>query len=202
MNSQSYLVLNAWLQKADSNYIAGRLLWNQVLVVGASNLLWLSCEQLAKIVLLQAEIAAGCADLDEIHGLVDRAGKRLGHNVDQLVVALNKLHPEVGISNYRDVLEKLYEYFFRRYPVRDGSSISLEIISRADELYFRLRSLVLPEIGVGTIDEIYIQRKHGWPHPIPAFRFAYSGNASFAPRQHKLYRITGSDGQVYEECGI
>lgn len=205
MNSKSYLVLNSWLQNADSNYIAGRLLWSHLLVVGASNLLWLSCEQLTKIVLLQDkvdEMASGCEDISKVHKSINNAAKKLGHNVGRLVSSLDELHPEIEINKYRDVLYKLHEYFFRRYPAQNGSSISLEMINRADALYFCLRSLVVPDVGVGTIDEIFIQRKHGWEHPLPAFEYAYSKNNYFGPRRHRLYRILGPDQHLYEEKGI
>ena len=48
-NSGGYLVLNSWLQTSDRNYLSGRVLWLNSLIGGASNLLWLSVEQLVKI---------------------------------------------------------------------------------------------------------------------------------------------------------
>ena len=81
MDSQSYLALNAWLQKSDENYIEGRLLWLNHLVNGASNLLWLASEQIIKILLLQKEIenySSESSDLTELHENLDKQGKKFG----------------------------------------------------------------------------------------------------------------------------
>jgi hypothetical protein len=79
MNSESYLTLNAWLQKADSNYIEGRLLWFHHFINGASNLLWLASEQIIKIVLLQKNIDAlsnASIDMEELFKKLDKEGKK------------------------------------------------------------------------------------------------------------------------------
>ena len=205
MDSKSYLTLNAWLQKSDSNYIAGRLLWLNAIIDGASNLLWLSCEQIIKIILLQKEIdsiASSCSDLNEMHVQCEKRGRKLGHSVNHLAKKIADEYPCIDLTNYKPVLEKLHEYFYRRYVVHSGSSISSEMLNSVDKFYFELRSKVEPDIGLGTIDDIYIQKKNGWGHSLPAFEFAYLQNKSFRPRKHRKINIIGPDGKTYEEEGI
>lgn len=204
MDTKSYLTLNAWLQKADVNYIEGRLLWLNWLVDGASNLLWLASEQMIKILLLQKEIdrySNQASDLDTMHQVLEEEGKDLGHNVHKLILAISRAYPDLDISRFESVLKKLQEYFYRRYVVRGGSSISLAMLQQVDEFYFLLREQVHPDVGLGTVDEVYIQRKHGWHHPLAAFEYAYLQNKSFKPRLHKEVQLRGPDGNLYRESG-
>lgn len=50
--------LKAFLDKSDDNYIAGRALWHLWSYDSAGNLLWLSIEQISKIIITQQEIIA------------------------------------------------------------------------------------------------------------------------------------------------
>ena len=204
MDSKSYLSLNSWLQKADSNYMEGRLLWLNWLVNGSSNLLWLACEQMIKILLLQKEIdtySAESADMDELHKVLDKKGKKLGHDVGKLIIKVNSEYPELDISKYKTTLEKLQEYFYRRYVINKGSSISMKMLDEVDALYFLLRSKIHSDVGLGTIDEIFIQKKHKWGHPLPAFSYAYLQNKSFKSRKHRSINQMGPDGKIYKENG-
>ena len=104
MDSQSYLALNAWLQKSDENYIEGRLLWLNHLVNGASNLLWLASEQIIKILLLQKEIenySSESSDLTELHENLDKQGKKFGHKVEKLIGAVNREY-QIGRASCRE----------------------------------------------------------------------------------------------------
>jgi hypothetical protein len=204
MDSISYLALNAWLQKADGNYIEGRFLWLNYLLNGASNLLWLASEQIIKILLLQKEIenyTKQSSDLTELYVNLDKSGKRFGHNVEELIKSINKEYPGISISKFGDTLIKLQEYFYRRYVVHSGSSISLIMLNEVDEFYFLLRSKVYSEVGLGTIDEIHIQKKHGWGHPLKAFSVAYTQNKHFRSRRHREISLLGPDGKTYKEDG-
>ena len=204
MESKSYQTLNAWLQKADWNYVSGRLLWLNALVGSASNLLWLSSEQIVKILLLQRgidSIARRCADLDEMHTQCEAMGRSYGHDIGKLTSRLAEQYPSIQIDKYTSTLKKLHEHFFRRYVVRGSSSISMKLIKDVDAFYFELRDHIHPDVGVSTIDEIFIQRKHQWGHPLPAFGYAYFQNPSFRPRKHRSIRLLGPDGLIYEEDG-
>lgn len=205
MDSKSYLTLNSWLQVADGNYISGRLLWYNFLFTGASNLLWLSCEQIIKIILLQKKIdniSSNCANLDEMYSECDKRGKKYGHSVDELCNRILNEYSCINLTRYKPVLEKLNEYFYRRYVVHTGSSISLNMLNLVDEFYFELRGNVESDVGLGTIDEIHIQKKHGWGHPLPAFEYAYIKNNSFRTRKHRKIKYSRPDGKIYEEEGI
>ncbi|MFN1584640.1 hypothetical protein [Vibrio rotiferianus] len=204
MDSQAYLALNAWLQKADSNYIEGRVLWLQHLVNGACNLLWLSSEQLIKVLLLQNEIediSAKSENLTELHTRLEKRGRKLGHSADKLTTALCKAYPAIDIERFLATLHKLQSYFYRRYAVHSASSISLSMLTEVDEMYFLLRSQVLPEVGLGVIDEIHIQRKHQLGHPLHAFSYVYLNNDFFKPRKHRSINIEGLNGAIHKECG-
>lgn len=76
------------------------------------------------------------------------------------------------------------------------------MLNEVDEFYFLMRSKVYPEIGLGTIDEIHIQKKHGWKHPLKAFSVAYAQNGYFKPRKHREINIIGPDGKEYKESGL
>jgi len=204
MDSRSYLALNAWLQKADNNYLEGRLLWFKMCINGASNLLWLSCEQIIKILLLQKQVdvlSASTNTLEELHQKLESEGKKISHNVEKLIKELENKYAGLQIDKFRPVLEKLQEYFYRRYVVNKGSSIPLAMINEVDEFYFLLRKQIDADIGLGTIDEIVIQRKHNWSHPVEAFKYAYFKNSFFGPRKHKRINIQGPDGKIYKEEG-
>lgn len=204
MDSESYLTLNAWLQKSDGNYIAGRILWKSLLVEQAGNLLWLASEQMMKILLLQKNVgaySAAATSLADLHTRLDTEAKRLGHNTGSLFSSLGSEYTSLSIFHFQAVLDKMNDLFYRRYVVHSGNSISFNALDQIDEFYFLLRNEVLPDVGVGTIDEIHIQRKHGWPHPLASFKFAYLDNTHFKPRTHLEYNIAGPDGILHKEVG-
>lgn len=206
MGSQPYLylALNAWLQKSDDNYIGGRLLWLNHFLNGASNLLWLSSEQIIKILLLQKETWGSSErsyDLEELHIELENKGKSLGHDVKKLINKINGEYPDLDISKFEMTLKKLNDYFIRRYVVHSTSLIMLSMLDEVDELYFLLRSKVHADVGLGTIDEIHIQRKNGWKHPIPAFSYAYMQNRYFKNRKHREINYRLPDGSTCKESG-
>lgn len=206
MDSKGYLSLNSWLQKADRNYIEGRLLWFNLCVDGASNLLWLALEQIIKILLLQKNIdsfSKQCGDLDELYVVLEKEAKKIGHSVNQLLSSIDAEYEGLNVNTFKDVLEKTNEYFYRRYVVKNGSSISLLMINDIDNLYFLLRSNILSDVGVSVIDEICIQKKNEWKHPIDAFVFAYKDNKYFKPRKHTeiVYSSFDGSGKLYVENG-
>jgi|TARA_R110002110_G_scaffold404983_1_gene623756 hypothetical protein len=197
-------ILDLWLQKADENYISGRFLWMNILIIGSCNLLWLACEQLIKLLLLQKEIDFDISDSihsDELYKQVNKKGKAIGHDVSKLIVQVNAVYPELNISKYEPTLIKLQEYFYKRYLTNKGSSITLNTLDDIDALYFLLRDQIEPRIIFGDIDQIYIKRKHNWKQNLPVHEYAYLENKSFRPRKHNEIRQVGADGLVYIENG-
>jgi hypothetical protein len=202
MNSQSYLALNAWLQKSDQNYMEGRLLWLNYFIDGACNLLWLSTEQIIKILLIQKDIdtlSDSSSGLDKLHEKIDKKGKSLGHDVHKLIAKVKSEYPNLDLTSYEPMLIKLQEYFNRRDVINSASSISLNMLDEIDEFYFNVREKIVPEIGLGTIDEIFIQRKHNWGHPLLAFEYVYYKNKHFKTRPHTpINYSTHTSGLVTE----
>jgi hypothetical protein len=206
MTSESYLVLNSWLQKSDQNYIDGRFLWLNKRINSACNLLWLSLEQMIKILLVQSEIdemLKGSTNLEESHGIVDLKCKKLGHRIKELLLGLNKKYSDSDVFRFENQLEKLNEYFFRRYVVHGGASIAVTMICDIDELYFAIRDKVDPDVGVGIIDSVFIQRKYSLGHPYSVFEYAYLHNKYFRTRKHKEIRFALFDdmNRVFVENG-
>ncbi len=199
-----FLALNAWFQKSDSNYIEGRLLWQNHLVDGACNLLWLASEQVIKILLLQKndnQYPEEKLNLNDLHKTMNKIAERYRHRVQKLINKINNEYTELDISKYENTLTKLHEYFHRRYVVNSSSSIPLSLIEEVDEFYFLLRDKVHADVGPGTIDEIHIQKKHRWQHPVPAFKYAYINNNHFRPRKHREINLLLPDGSTLKENG-
>ena len=206
LNTTVYLALNHWLQKADTNYLEGRVLWFQSLIEGACNLLWLSIEQVLKILILQAKfetIDSICKGLGTVYKALDKEAKSISrkHSGIEIVRKVESTCGELNLAPYYSVMDKLEEYFNKRYVVPGGSTISLLLIHEVDELYFLLREHIAPELGLGLIDEIYIRRKHRWPQTMRAFDLAYYKNKSFRGRKHEPINQTGPDGITYVEDG-
>lgn len=200
------LALNAWLQKADDNYISGRVLWMGWLVDSASNLLWLSTEQMIKILVLHQQLPkldSGNATDRLAHTTLDRAARAIAsnHSSTSLIAALNGAIPSIDMAAHSPTMAKLEEYYRRRYYVNQDSSTSLSLLHDVDSLYFYLRKHVHPDLGMSTIDEIGIRRKHGWEQTLPYFQYAYADNRSFSPRRHTEITMIGPDGKLVVEDG-
>lgn len=123
------------------------------------------------------------------------------HSGTQIVRKVESACSGLNLTPYYSVMDKLEEYFNKRYVVPGGSTISLLLIHEVDELYFLLREHIVPELGLGLIDEIYIRRKHRWPQTMKAFDLAYYKNKSFRGRKREPINQTGSDGITYIEDG-
>jgi hypothetical protein len=132
---------------------------------------------------------------------IDREGKKLGHDVHKLIAKVKLEYSDLDLTGFEPMLIKLQEYFYRRYVVNSGSSISLNLLDEVDDFYFQVRSKIDPEIGLGTIDEIFIQRKHEWGHPLSSFVYAYHQNKHFKTRPHKPINYMGQDGKTMTENG-
>ena len=197
---QRNLVLNSWLQTSDRNYLSGRVLWLNLLINGGSNLLWLSVEQLIKILIIHERmdsIIKEKDDLDTIHDKFNNTGKRISskHKLNELIKELNKERPEIDLDQYEPTLSKIQEYYERRYVVREGSSISITLLNSFDKCYFYLRDFVSPDIAIGLIDEIFIQKKNGLKHPLPIYSKAYEVNPHFRTTSHGGHSFMIMDGK-------
>lgn len=196
MTSESYLVLNSWLQKSDQNYIDGRFLWLNKRINSACNLLWLSLEQMIKILLVQGdidEILKKSKDFEESYKLIDLKCKKIGHKVNELLLGLNRKYSDIDILKFEPIIEKLNEYFYKRYAGHGGTSIAVTMIFNIDKLYFALRDKVDPDVGIGAIDQIFIERKHSISHAYSVYLYAYLHNEYFRTRKHREFRFAFPD---------
>ena len=130
MKTTVHLALNTWLQKADWNYLEGRVLWFQLLIEGACNLLWLSIEQVLKILILQARIEtidSTCKGLATVYKTLDKEAKSISkrHSRIEIVQQVENTYSGLNLTPYYSVMDKLEEYFNRRYVIHNSSSINL-----------------------------------------------------------------------------
>jgi hypothetical protein len=125
----------------------------------------------------------------------------MGHDVHILINSIKIEYPDLDLTSHEPVLIKLQEYFYRRYVVNSGSSISLNLIDKVDEFYFTIRAKIHSDIGLGTIDEIFIQKKNNWGHSLASFRYAYHQNNHFKSRPHTPINYMGPDNKLITENG-
>jgi hypothetical protein len=163
--------LNAFLSKCDENYISGRALWRIWSYDTAGNLLWLSLEQLAKVISTQSQIEkpkflsqkelshlnANINNTEEFCKILSEVFRRINtnHSVEGLIknstpnLNLNKL-----LTENKSILDNINNLYQNRYYLPLNRSIDPEWIEDVDELYFEMRKLVSSEIPLATIDGI------------------------------------------------
>lgn len=151
--------LNAWLNKADHNYIEGRFLWLNNAYDGASILLWLASEQLMKILLMQydKDLSNECDNLNISFNKLDEKGRTYNHKVENLIRNINGKYSSIGIYSFESELKELHKNFNRRYYKNECYEISYSFIHRIDELYFNMRSKIYKDIHASTIDDLYFE---------------------------------------------
>lgn len=199
-NYYYYFSLHAYLSRADQHYLEGRLLWANHAIDGACNLFWLAIEQMIKLIIIQKRIEK--KSLNAVHNKEDRSKKVL--NYDPQEKDIRKIHKILDKTSYnlnskhqldellkilmsfQATLEKVKEYYERRYYKDEASSIRLTELDNIDEVYFFLRKNVNQNIPRSLIDEISYQRKFNTGHPLPHFILAYYQNKSFLSRRHPV----------------
>jgi hypothetical protein len=206
MNRFIYSALGGWLSTADFNYLEGRVLWRNLLLAGSCILLWLSIEQIIKLLILQKDpelLNHESENQNSLYTIIDTKAKSISpkHRASELLENFTPVYPEIDLSPYQDTLDKLEEWFQRRYVRHEFASIPLDMIHSVDELYFLLREEVNGSIPISIIDTIFIYKKHGWQLPIPAYKMAYIDNKSFRSREHPEVNLLGPDGNTYIENG-
>ncbi|MCD6321725.1 MAG: hypothetical protein J7L77_01745 [Clostridiales bacterium] len=222
-NDLYYFALSAYLSKADSHYLEARLLWLNFAIDGACDLFWLAIEQLIKLNLIQHRIEEKSlqdvkirengnkivysydpqeTDFRKIHKILDKTSYEINsrHQLDKL---LRLLIEETGIDlcTFRDTLEKVKEYYERRYYRAGSTSISLGLIDKIDEIYFYLRNSLNENFPRALIDEISYQRKFNTGHPLPYFAYAYLNNKHFKSRKHPVVNQMLPDGRIIYNDG-
>ncbi|QCK15447.1 hypothetical protein [Mangrovivirga cuniculi] len=120
-NKHFIKVLNNWLSTADRNYIQGRYLWIRGGTVGGSNLLWLSLEQLMKILLLQKEselLNYGNSNFDEVDYKTHEVAKSYekGKMPDSLIDKVRENY-EFDFSHPYHMLQDMCDFYRKNIQV-------------------------------------------------------------------------------------
>jgi len=163
---------------------------------GACILLWLSIEQLLKILIISKELEAGLikCSVENLPGVIGNKAKKLGgrdgHNLKILLNNFKKYYSNFNIEEFEESLKKINEYFNRRYPTHSSTSISLLTLNNIDKLFFLLRDLIHKDVSMGTIDEIAMKKDNGLKQSIPIFHYAYIENRFFRARKHRKTRFS------------
>jgi hypothetical protein len=163
-------------------------LWFNIFIDDAFNLLTLAIEKIAKLLLMQNEQIPG-KDLNEKFDYVDNFAIKI-NKTHELHKIIPKIETEYNINliRFNDTINKIDEFYKKRYPENKESMVDINLLNSIDELYFLLRSYIKSDIPICLIDEIYSQKKLMLPHSIPSFAYAYYKNNSFKGRKHPLVK--------------
>lgn len=214
--------LNSFLALLDQHYVEGRFLWLNHAFNGAGNLLWMSFEQMIKLLIVQAQIEKNLIGEVKLIGqkeklrfdtnesnlklraqILDSLFRKIesNHKLDSL---LNKLKEttEIDVLSKYTSLAKVNEFFHRRYVVHAGTSIDPAMLNEIDEIFFYLRSFVSIEIPQSFIDEIIFRKRYHIQEPIPFFATLFHKNNFIAPRKYNDVLDKIPDGRVIAHNGI
>lgn len=214
--------LNSFLALIDQHYVEGRFLWLNHAFNGAGNLLWMSFEQIIKLLIVQCRIENNLIkdvklksqsekvtfDINENNvklrtQIIDALFFQLGanHKIDSLLKTL-KESTEIDVSGKYACLAKVNEFFRRRYVVHESTSIDPRMLDEIDQVFFYLRSFVSNDIPQSFIDEIIFRKKYCIQEPIPFFVTLYHKNNFVSPRKYNDVLDKIPDGRVIAHNGI
>ena len=97
---------------------------------------------------------------------------------------------ELAIKRFEEAIEKINEFFNRRYPANTSASINLLTLNNIDEVFFLLRDLIHKDVSMSTIDEIAMKKDNGLKQSNPLFNYAYKENQFFRARKHKKTKFS------------
>lgn len=217
--------LHSYLSLSDNHYVEGRYLWISNAFSGASNLLWLSFEQIIKLLIVQSKINNNLikeVSIKTLNGvkrkvIFDSDEKDVKvrfkvldslffeiepkHRLEILLKILDEL-TGIRINRFEKILIKLNEGFKRRYVVNEGFSYNPLNFDQIDEAYFFLRSFVSPDIPQSFIDEIIFRNRFKIREPIPFFETLFLNNNHIQSRQYLDIIDKIPDGKVIAHNGI
>lgn len=208
--------LNAYLSKCDNNYISGRILWIYWMLDSAGNLLWLSIEQLVKIIIVQNEIdtsvflkpnesttlGRNLDNVQEFCKIISNLFRRINgnHSVQGLIDStsgdLNKL-----LNNNVDLLNNINVLYQNRYYQSQNRTTRLNMVDEIDELYFNLRSMINEEIPRAYIDEILFYKECNNSF-ILGGQFLYSENKYIKSRKYPPINTQMENGTIVSFDGV
>lgn len=220
-----FFSLHSYLTLVDNHYVEGRFLWLNHVFNGAGNLLWLAFEQLIKILIIQSRMEQN--QITEIK-IKNESGNKINVKfsdnemdiklrakiLDALFYQIDSKHnlntlfkefhdtTDINLSQYKICLEKINEFFKRRYVVNNGTSINPKMLDEIDELFFSLRSLISNYIPQSLIDEILFRKKYSLKEPIPFFGTLFLKNNFVTSRQYEDLIDKLPDGRIIAHNGI
>jgi len=210
LSPEEAIALNSWLRQADTFYLDGRLLWLQDGIDGSCVLLWLSLEQLLKLLIFQARFKEGTLAAkpgQTIFETMDKTGRKLSsqnHQLKDLIKEFDIHFPGLLAKRDLPILEKVQEYFTRRYVVNSSTAIALKLIEDIDRLFFKLRDGVDAQVPLCFIDEIAFRRELGLGHQYLEhyMQYAYVNNKFFKRRKkYPTWRVQFMPGVVHIDSG-
>ena len=139
----------------------------------------------------------------KMHKIIDKHSYKINskHQLKQLLKILTK-ETGIDLTLHFATLNKIKEYYDRRYCKDASSSISLSEMNKVDEIFFFLRKRVNINVPRALIDEISFQKKFKLQHPLPYFIYAYKNNRYFESRRHPVVNQLLPDGRIIENDGI
>ncbi len=178
-------------------------------ISSACILLWLSLEQIIKILVIQKRISSWEIDiedknLNDIHKIFDKEARKLTkwkthHCIDKLIDNFEATYQSFKIGNYKNQLIKVNEYFERRYVKRGWTSINISLLYDIDKLYFNLRDFIDSKVPQWTIDEIFIRKQLNYQQIEEVSNYAFHDNKNFRPRRNQVnisYFIPWKNGEI------
>lgn len=186
------LKFNSIVFNADSLYIQGRFLWLSKGLSGGGILLWLGCEQLVKVLIIQKSdqfiIDTQNKSDKDTNTVLEKFMKELTRGKHDGEFLLNKLleeYPELDIKKFKKVLTHLNQIFERRYVKFNNKSFATywKDLILIDEFYFLARSYLSPKIQCSLIDEIFMKTLLASSQSLPIYEYAYKDNIHFKGRE-------------------
>ena len=220
-----FFYFNSYLSLIDHHCLDGRFLWMNHAYNSAGNLLWLSFEQLIKLLIIQNRIEKNEIetvvikdktkgktnikfndleyDFKTIHKILDSLFFHLEpqHKLDHLLKEFNE-NFSIDLVKHNDCLKKLKEYFNRRYVTNSGTSYDPKMINEIDEIFFKLRNNCSFLIPQSFIDEIIFRKKYNIQEPVPYFESVFYKNNFIEIRQYSDLIDKIPDGRIIAHNGI
>jgi hypothetical protein len=139
-----------------------------------------------------------------MRSVIDREFMKIdkSHKTSKLIKKLDENTHFKLESHHVKCLEKVNEYFHRRYVTNEGTSISLGLLNMIDDLYFLIRDQMSEYIPCAMIDEIRFNRDHEGKQSVPYFHYAFHENQHFRSRKHPVAHQVLSRGGCVTYDGV
>lgn len=162
MEPSEYLALSSWLQRSDALYIDARVLWLQVSGIESSFLLmWLSLEQMMKMIVMQERIKGKAHKSKTVKGLEDEMNlwghRGFGHNLNKLLKKIDSYYANLFTAEEIRVLHSLNRLFEGKYSLTPAN-IRINDLKVCDCIFFKLRDLTSEDLPMGEIEMIDVDR--------------------------------------------